>query len=97
MSEMQSESPSFEQVAEQRFGRRTALKAALAGAAGAAVATTVASNTSAAGPYAVGELTYDAVPQNGNDQIRVAGRLRLRASCCRGAIRSSPPPGHSTC
>ncbi len=69
MSEMQSESPSFEQVAEQRFGRRTALKAALAGAAGAAVATTVASNTSAAGPYAVGELTYDAVPQNGNDQI----------------------------
>jgi secreted PhoX family phosphatase len=69
MSEMQHEAPNFDEVLEQRFGRRTAFKVAIAGAAGAAVATAVAGDVAAAGPYAAGELTYDAVPQNGDDQI----------------------------
>ena len=66
------DSASFDEVLEQRFGRRTALKAAL-GAGGAAVAATLGADAVAAAadnsPYAPGELTYDAVPQSGTDAI----------------------------
>ena len=62
---------SFDEVLEQRFGRRTALKAAL-GAGGAAMAATLGADAASAAdisPYAPGELTYDAVPQSGTDAI----------------------------
>ena len=63
---------SFDEVLEQRFGRRTALKAVL-GVGGAVVATTTVGVDAVVAkdnnPYAPGELTYDAVPQSGTDSI----------------------------
>jgi uncharacterized protein len=70
MSHAEIASEHFDDVLERRFGRRGALKAALAGAGGAAAAASIVSGSaSAAGPYAPGELTYDAVAPNGDDQI----------------------------
>ena len=69
MSTEPQELDTFEGVLEQRFGRRGALKAALAGVAGAAAATTIARTAGAAGPYAPGELAFDAVAPNGTDAI----------------------------
>ena len=67
------DSPSFERIMDTRFGRRTAIKAALAGAGGAVAATAVTTNVAAAaGPYAPGELTYDAVAPNGTDAVTLA-------------------------
>jgi len=67
------DSPSFERIMDVRFGRRTAIKAAVAGVGGAVAATVIATDSvAAAGPYAVGELTYDAIPPNGTDAVTVA-------------------------
>jgi secreted PhoX family phosphatase len=60
---------SFEHVLEARFGRRGALKAAIAGATGAVIAATIAEPAAAAGPYALGELTYDGVTLSDADAI----------------------------
>ncbi len=66
-------SQSFEDILAKRFGRRTALKAAVTGVGGAVAATAISAKGAAAvGPYVTGELTYDAIPPNGTDGITVA-------------------------
>src|SRR5262245_38841552 len=64
-----AEPGTFDEVMERRFGRRAGLQAAVVAAGGAVASMTFAKTAAAAGPYAAGELTYDAVPPNGNDAI----------------------------
>ena len=61
--------PDFEEVVRQRMSRRGALKAMVVIGGGAAAGTAIATGTAHA--YVPGELTFDAITPNTNDQITV--------------------------
>ena len=63
--------PDFEEVVRQRMSRRGALKAMMVVGGGTAGALATAGRASAA-PYAAGELTYDALALNTNDQVSLS-------------------------
>jgi uncharacterized protein len=67
-----STSPHFEDVVRERMSRRGALKAMMVIGGGAAGAALSSGSAAAAGPYAAGELTFDSIALNTNDQVTQA-------------------------